>query len=1039
MTRFGVLGPLTATSATGEQVRLRGQRQRALLAMLLCHEGELVPVDRLVEALWPQAPPKSYTSNLHTYVSRLRERLSGLDINHESRGYRLRVRPDDLDLRVFRSKAAQGRQALREGNFSGAVTCLRHALAQWRGQAALADVHVPLLDPFTAALDAERLTVFEDCLDAELGLGRHTEVVGELEGFLVEHPLRERTAAQLMLALRRGGRQADALAVYTRMRSRLVEELGVEPGVELRRAQAAVLSGDAGDDGADKAQQPVRVTAASVASMASVASVAPWPVCQLPPDLNDFSGRRTELDTLTQLLATGLETMPVTVVSGEPGSGKSALATRAAHRVRASFPDGQLFVHLAGASDPRDPADALADLLRALGVPGPAIPDEAQARAAAYRGRLTDRRVLVVLDDAASPEQVRPLLPGTPGCAVLVTSRLRFSGLDGAYRVPLDPFTNAESDALLERIVGRQRVRREPVAAARIAAACGNLPLALRIAGTRLAMRPNLPLSALADRLDDERNRLDELAVSDRQIRTSIAFSYHALSSAARGAIRALALCGDISVPAWAVAVLIDQPDADGVLEELVEASLLAPIHTDETGEPRYRLHDLVRVFAREQNDLVSGHEEQARTVRGVVDATLGLADAAARQLPWTVPLPMRSPASLPPQPLPRQTVARLVDDAQVWFEIEQANLVAVVSSIFRIGWHHKAVLILERLSAYLWLRGQYADMRDCHERLRLRARQAGERRIEAWAEANIAVLVHARGEHEEAERRYRRCAALLSELGERRTAAWIAGNLANCLIGLGRPQEALAVADRALKLLGTDRVGVQHVELIRVEAFNRLGRLEESVHACRRTLASARLSGDPLRIALALHGLSWSLTLRGELETASELAVEAVTLLRPLPVRSALARSLRTLGAIRAGLGERQGAMAAYTEAHVLAKELDERPRQLSCGRAIAAGMIGEGRVAEAIATLRDCLGEFRQMGSVASVAITLRVLARAYEVVGEQGLAERALAEAERLANPADTSAATLVSLLLELTRDAGRALVSTRPAPPPVSDWL
>ncbi|NIJ10750.1 DNA-binding SARP family transcriptional activator [Saccharomonospora amisosensis] len=1032
MTRFGVLGPLTATSVTGEQVRLRGQRQRALLAMLLCHEGELVPVDRLVEALWPETPPKSYASNLHTYVSRLRERLGGIDIRHESRGYRLLAHPGDLDLRMFRLKAAEGRRAMREGDFATAVACLRHALAQWRGPAALADVHVPQLAALTAALDAERLTVLEDCLDAELDLGRHTEVVGELEGFLAEHPLRERAAAQLMLALRRGGRQADALAVYTRTRSRLVEELGVEPGAELRRAQAMVLSGD---DEENRARSAATATAAATATT----TTAPWPICQLPLDLNDFFGRRTELATITELLTAGEGTVPVTVVSGEPGSGKSALAARAAHRVRAAFPDGQLFVHLAGASAPRDPADVLADLLRALGVAGPTIPDDPQARAAAYRGRLTDRRVLVVLDDAASPEQVRPLLPGTPGCAVLVTSRFRFSGLDGAYRVPLGPFTDAESTALLERIVGKQRVTAEPAAAGRIAAACGNLPLALRIAGTRLAMRPNLRLSALADRLDDERNRLDELAVSDRQVRTSIALSYHALSPAARDAIRALALCGDISAPAWAIAVLIGRPGADAVIEELVEASLLAPISTDSTGEPRYRLHDLVRVFAREQQDQLHSGEEQVRTVRGIVDATLGLTDAAARQLPWTVPLPMRSPAGLPPQPLPRETVARLVDDAQAWFAAEQANLVTVIDSIFRIGWHHKAVMILERLGAYLWLRGQYAEMRDCHERLRLRARRAGERRIEAWAEANIAVLVHARGEHDEAERRYRRCAALLSELGERGTAAWITGNLAGCLIGLGRPQEALDIADRALKLLGTDQVGVQHVELIKAEAFNRLGRLDESVRACRRTLAAARLSGDPLRIALALHGLSWSLALRGELETAHELAEESVSLLRPLPVRSALARSLRTLGAIRAGLRRRQGAMAAYTEAHLLASELDERPRQLSCGRAIAAAMIGEGKVAEAIATLRDCLTEFRQMGSVASVVITLRVLARAYEVVGEDGLAERAAAEADRLGNPSDASAVTLVALLLELTRDAGRALVGTRPAPPPVSDWL
>ncbi|WP_290057253.1 AfsR/SARP family transcriptional regulator, partial [Amycolatopsis solani] len=404
MAHFGVLGPLAVEGAPGHWVALRGERQRTLLAVLLVNAGQYVHVDVLVEALWPGGPPKSYTSNLHTYLSRLRERIDGLRVEHGPLGYRLRVEPGELDLLVFRAAAAEGKRA---GDAVAAAAHYRRALAQWRGPV-LAGLHVPRLDADVARLESERLAVFEDCVDAELTAGRHGELTGELQAMITEHPLRERLAAQLMIALHRAGRQGDALEVYRRLRTTLIEELGVEPGAEARRVHAAVLRGE---DPVPRLPPPV------------------WPVCQLPPDIGDFTGRDAELAELTGVLGDD-RGVPLAVLSGEPGAGKSTLAVRAAHRLRARFPDGQLYVPLAG----RDIGEVLADLLRALGVPGPAVPDDVRARAAVFRGRLTDRRVLVVLDDAVDPGDVRALLPGTPGCAVLVTSRRRLSGLAGAHR-----------------------------------------------------------------------------------------------------------------------------------------------------------------------------------------------------------------------------------------------------------------------------------------------------------------------------------------------------------------------------------------------------------------------------------------------------------------------------------------------------------------------------------------------------------------------------------------------------------------------------
>jgi DNA-binding SARP family transcriptional activator/tetratricopeptide (TPR) repeat protein len=1000
--RFGVLGPLVVADATGAWLRLRGDRQRSLLAMLLFNANQAVSTERLVGALWPDIPPKSYASNLQTYVSRLRERLGSLRLDHAGGGYRLAVADDELDMLVFLTESQRGRRAAREGDPVAAAAHLRRALAQWRDHP-LAGLHVPALDPEIARLETERLTVFEDCMDAELAAGRHAELVGELQAAVAEQPLRERLAGQLMVALQRSGRQADALEVYRATRARLIEETGIEPGPDLRRLHTKVLRGEPG--GPPPAQTPA--------------------LCQLPTDIADFSGRQEALDELIGLVQA--HRVPLVVLGGEPGVGKSTLAVRVAHRARAAFPDGQLFVNLAGASNPRDPAEVLGEWLGVLGVTS--VPDGLEARAATFRTRLADRRMLVLLDDAADPAQVRPLLPGTASSVVIVTSRRRLSGLEGAHRVPVRPFTDAEAGQLLERIAG-DRVTGAPVDAARIAAACGNLPLALRIAGTRLALRPHLQLSALADRLEDELRRLDELAVSDLEVRTSLTLSYRALSEPARATLRLIGIVDVANLPAWAITVLqgsdalrlrgeedVGASDGDGAVEELVESSLLEPAGEDDSGEPRYRVHDLVRAFARELALAKDGLQERELASSRLVDAALALTDLAGRRLPRMVPMP-ESTAEVPALPLAPEKVRRLLADPEAWFATERPAIVAGLTLMCRVGQYEKAMQLFERVGHYLWLHGHHADLNRCADSLATAARAAGDERIETRAEAVLALLLHVRGQYTPAVAMYRRCVDRLERLADPFALAWTLINLANCLIGLGYPEESLRLAARAGELIPGDDFGTISVLRTRSAALHRLGRPHESVRIDTEVLDLARRTGEAPLLAIALQGLSWSLTLIGDLDRAVGLAQEAVTLLRGTTARSSLSRSLRSLGAIQAGRGERDLALRAFHEARAIAEEINEQARVISCTRAIAASWIGDGRARAAIPELRRCLVAYREMGSVPAAVITLRLLAVAYESTGDTDAAERARADAARIDDPRDASARTLLTLLENLT---------------------
>jgi DNA-binding SARP family transcriptional activator len=642
--RFRILGPLEIQSADGP-VEIKGVKRSGLLAALLMHPGHVVSTDRLVDTLWEESPPRSATSNIRTYVADLRAALGrtakgDLRIAGHTSGYLIRVEPAELDWLVFERLADLGEAATRAGDTERAARSLERAASLWRGR--------PLGGIELGSWARARITALEDrhwavlssLVDAQLQLGRCEDALVRLRRMVAERPLCERARAQLMVGLDLVGRKAEALAVFARGRKLLACELGLEPGPELREVQSRILAGrrlpswNAGRP--DPRGGPGAATPSAEAR----------PRC-LPAAVADFVGREQLIRGLIELVGApdpgGRTGTAVAVVSGPPGAGKTAAILRAAHRLAPRFPDGQLYETLGGATDrPRPPEDVLADFLRALGVATRDIPAGAGSRASLFRSMLADRRMLIVLDDAADAAQIRPLLPGAGACGTLVSSRTRPAMLEGAHLVSLGALGDEDATALLSAVAGSDRVEREPDHARRIVRACSGSPLALRIAGARLAARPDRPLAVLAGRLADPSRRLDELAIGELSVRASFESGYRRLSPEARRAFRLLGRLRPAPLRASTVELLVGGPDGepDRVVEDLLRAHLLTPVSAGESrvdgmdglsgmdglggmdgagvfdGEPHYRVDELLHLYARERAEAEEPPERSFEVVR---------------------------------------------------------------------------------------------------------------------------------------------------------------------------------------------------------------------------------------------------------------------------------------------------------------------------------------------------------------------------------------------------------------------------------------
>ena len=870
--------------------------------MLAVACGSAVRLASITDALWGEQPPISATGIVHTYISRIRQALGSVHgrlLTLEGAGYQLNVGPDELDLLAFRRLVRDARAGA--GDPVRACEVYEHALDLWRGEL-LANVAGLSDHPAVVALVAEHAQALLGYADAAIACGWYERVPPRLRPLAAVSPLDEPLQSRLMMGLAGSGRQAEALAVYEQVRHQLDEELGVLPGPALRAAHAKVMRQETGPVSASPGQLPA----------------GQLPVFQLPAAPADFTGRAEPLARLVGAVAPGEIGVPIAVLSGPPGAGKTSLALHAAHTMRASFPDGQLWVHLAGTSArPRDPGEVLGEFLRALGVAGPAIPLDVSERMVCFRSRLAGRRVLVVADDTASAAQVRPLLPGTAGCALIVTSRSRLEDLDAAELIPLDVMTGQDAAALLTRLVGAERVAAERDAAVSLVQACGALPLAMRIAGAKLAARPLWSLSLMVRKLTGEHERLGELESGDLSVRASISSSYESLPEGVRRGFRLLALLGSADFAEWAVGALLgcDGREAAVVVEELAGRSLLTPLGADAAGEPRYRLHDLIRDFAAERLAAEEPDSAVTHALRRLLDGWLQLTMTAAAKLPpepFFPPLPAELPGVVP-----ASEAARLSADPGAWFTAERTGLGSAVELACQHGWLQLACQLAAQQRAYQHLQHRHDDIISQWQVVADCADQAGDADTARYARVRVGAAMVQVGLAADAVTIFDQCIAddmhgdaevLSSALEWRANCAWDMNDFAGARSAAER---GVAVAQRA-----GYRLGECSTLSVLSTAYASLGLHEDAVAAGEAARRIADALGNATCELVTLINLAATCNLSEQHERAVAVSLRALKLSEKLGDIYDEALCYGMLGDAYLGLGRYQEAATVLLHA---------------------------------------------------------------------------------------------------------------------------
>lgn len=979
--RFDILGPLQVVR-DGQLLFLGDARKvRTLLAGLISRADQPVSRDFLISLLWGDRPPASARSNLQSYVHRLRLALGADRLPREGDGYVLVAR-GEVDAVRFRELAAEGSRAFDAHDHASAALRFRPALDLWRGPAygEFADCE-PLAEE-AQSLEQLRLTVYERWAATELALGRHTEVLAELREVTRAHPYQESLQAHLMIALYRSGRQTEALETYAAVRGLLADELGLEPSPVLRRAHEAILRGD------ERIDLPARP---------AVPADGPVIPRQLPPTIADFTGRDEEVATLVAALTADPGRAPaICVISGMGGIGKTTLALHVAHQVADAFPDGQLHVGYTTADGDAAVARALESTLRALGVSGSAVPETIGDRANLYRSLLADRRMLVVIDNVSDESQVRPLLPGSGGCAVLVTGRPLLMGLAGAQHLRLDVFPPGQAVELLARITGPEQVRSAPAEAAEIVRLCDHLPLAVRAAGARLASRPDWPLARVAELLRDERRRLDELSAGDLTVRASLGLGYDALTPAARRLYRLLSTLDIPDFPAWVAAAVLDTypQEAERRLDELLRANLLTTVGADAAGQSRYRFHDLVRLHARDRADAEAGPYEIQAAVTRALGGWLSLARRADARLPGRMFPTLRDEdaAHHPDVEIP---------DALAWFEAEREALRAAVTQAAALGSYTLCWQLAASAVNFFELRDYYDDWEFTSRTALEVCKCAGDPRGRAFTLRSLAACLRMGPRHAENEAREHALAALagfarLGEVHGEVDARVIAGT--SYLVG-GEPGEALAHLGAALEQAGRAGyvLGQVEAEWQLAYCYRVLG---DAGRALAHLEASLRLAED----ARLLSQLCRIHTLLGVVRREQHQTVRARThlerglaLVRSLGNESGEITILPHLGMTYVRLGDPRG-REVLDRSIRLARRWGARFQEALSLDALGELERAEGRHSLAVAHTSAAVGIWREIASPFHEAQALKVLGRLHQDT-DPGAARECWAAARRL----------------------------------------
>ncbi|SDG49001.1 DNA-binding transcriptional activator of the SARP family [Lentzea fradiae] len=1004
-----LLGPVELISDQ-RSLDLGGPRQRVVLTMLALRANRVVPVDQLIDAVWNSSPPSTARGQIQICISALRKVFGDAGapdaIRTRPPGYILEIAESELDILQFGALVSRARQESDSGRLEEAAATLSEALGLWRGSA-LSGISSEVVQRAALPLDDQRLAAVEERIRLDLALGKHEELCGELRTLLDDNPLRERLHGFLMLALYRAGRQADALEVGRAARAVLIEEIGIEPGQELQDLERAILNRD---PSLNAPAAPKKKTASGPAAQHAPAAEAPMTIPrQLPASITDFTGR----DELISVLRAGLESdpsqtryaVPIMAISGKGGVGKSSVAVRVAHEVADRFPDGHLYADLRTHSGDETTARLLARFLRSLGVPGTAVPSDLEERVELYRSRVSGKRLLLVLDDVTSEAQVLPLLPGSASCAVITTSRVRLSGLPGAQWFDVDVFDVDQSTELLARIIGHERVATEPEASVELIRFCGGLPLALRIAGARLASRPHLRIDGLVRRLRDEARRLDEFEHHGLGLRTNIGLTYKALDQDAQRLFQLFSLIRAPEFPSWTAAALLDIDifDAEDILESLVDAQLVDTVEYADTTTTRYRFHDLIQIYASEKLAESTTAEERTEALARLLGAWLALAEEAHRREyggDFTI-----LHGDAPRWPDATWAKVGITSNPIDWLDSERRSLVAAVRQAAQAGLDELCWDLALTSVTLFESKGYFDDWMECAQIAMTAAERADNRTGIAAMRYSLGTLHMFQTRLGEAARYFREALDGFREEGDEhgqalvlRNDAHVDGLRGNVQLMLDKYAEALVTMRKA-----GDRIGEAHIlrslakhhleegstatarelldeavrisretKCLRVEAqvehrvaelYVATGQIDQARRSLHRVLQIVRDTGDRIGETYALYSLGVVRHKEGRLDNAETTLVHALDLARKVGERLIEAKALYALGQIDLARSGGGGAGTTHLErARLLFEELGSALWQaktlLALSEAAEDGqqaLTAVGRAAELLAPLES------------------------------------------------------------------------------------